>query len=64
MWLVAVVGLCVVECEHCVLAPYNAKPHNCNQPHPAPLAQTPYAAIRGLCSPDDGHNDARNTLRQ
>jgi len=47
-----------------VLAPYNATPHNCNQPHPALPAQTPYAVIHGLCCPDDGHNDARNLLRQ
>jgi len=60
MWLVAVVGRCVVGCEHCegycstlvgcehcagycstftVLAPYNAAPHNRNQPHPAEPAQ-------------------------
>jgi len=25
---------------------------------------TPYAVIHGLCSPEDGHNDARNMLRQ
>jgi len=35
MWLVAVVGRCVVGCEHCggycsVLAPYNTAPHNRN----------------------------------
>ena len=34
MWLVAVVGRCVVGCEHC----------------------------EGYC-PEDGHNDARNMLR-
>jgi len=52
MWLVAVVGRCVVGCEHCegycstnrvmnftVLAPYNAAPHNRYQPHPAEPAQ-------------------------
>jgi len=43
---------------------YNATPHNCNQPHPVLPAQTPYAVIHGLCSPGDGHNDARNMLRQ
>jgi len=31
---------------------------------PLVTAQTPYAVIHGLCSPDDGHNDARNMLRQ
>ena len=42
MWLVAVVGHCVVGCEHCevpvrltVLTSYNAAPHNRYQPHPA-----------------------------
>ena len=35
MWLVAVVGRCVVGCEHCVLTSYNAAPHNRYQPHPA-----------------------------
>jgi len=42
MWLEAVVGCCVVGCEHCevtvtfkVLASYNAAPHNRYQPHPA-----------------------------
>jgi hypothetical protein len=25
---------------------------------------TPYAVTRGLCSPEDGYNDARNMLRQ
>ena len=43
MWLVAVVGRCVVGCEHCEgycsLAPYNAAPHNRYQPHPAEPAQ-------------------------
>ena len=24
---------------------------------------TPYAVTHGLCSPEDGHNDARNMLR-
>ena len=26
--------------------------------------RTPYAVTHGLCSPEDGHNDARNMLRQ
>ena len=49
MWLVAVVGRCVVGCEHCegycrtvtftVLTPYKAAPHNRYQPHPAEPAQ-------------------------
>jgi len=47
MWLVVVVGRCVVGCSHCegycstftVLAPYNAVPHNHYQPHWAEPAQ-------------------------
>ena len=27
-------------------------------------SSTPYAVTHGLCSPEDGHNDARNMLRQ
>ena len=45
MWLVAVVGRCVIGCEYC-------------------QRSTPYAVTHGLCSPEDGHNDARNMLRQ
>jgi len=50
MWLVVVVGRCVVGCEHCeaycstsftVLASYKAAPHNRYQPHPAEPAQHP-----------------------
>jgi len=36
MWLVAVVGRCVVGCEH---TSYNTAPHNRYQPHPAEQAQ-------------------------
>ena len=43
MWLVAVVGRCVVGCEHhggyCLTQCYNAAPHNRYQPHPAEPAQ-------------------------
>jgi len=47
MWLVAVVGRCLVGCEHCegrtvtftVLTPYKAAPHKRYQPHPAEAAQ-------------------------
>jgi len=47
MWLVAVVGCCLVGCEHCegycstftVLTPYKAAPHNRYQPHPAETSQ-------------------------
>jgi len=44
MWLVAVVGRCVVGCERC-----------------EGYCRT---VTHGLCSPEDGHNDARNMLRQ
>ena len=50
MWLVAVVGRCVVRCEQCS--------------HLTTQCRTPYAVTHGLCSPEDGHNDARNMLRQ
>jgi len=53
MWLVAVVGRCLVGCEHCegygstVFAPHNAAPLNRYQPHPAEPAQhTTYSNIR------------------
>jgi len=52
MWLVAVVGHCVVGCEHCEgLASYNAAPHNRYQPHPAEPAQhTARSNTRSLSS--------------
>jgi len=52
LWLVAVVGRCLVWCEHCegfftVLAPYNAAPHNRYQPQPAePTQHTTCSNIR------------------
>ena len=70
MWLVAVVGCCVVGCEHCggycsqcshptMQCPKTATNHiQQNQ------RSTSYAVTHGLCSPEDGHNDARNMLRQ
>jgi len=82
MWLVAVVGRCVVECEHCegytvltvkvtvrtvtftVDASYNAALHNRYQPHPAEPAQHTTCSNTRSCSREDGHNDARNMLRQ
>ena len=45
MWLVAVLGRCVVGCEQ-------------------KQRSTPYTVTHGLCSTEDGHNDARNMLRQ
>ena len=72
MWLVVVVGHCLVGCEHCegycstftVLATYNAAPHIRYQPHPAEPAHYTICSNAGLCSPEDGHNNARNMLRQ
>ena len=46
-----------------VLAPYNAAPHNRYQPHPAEPAQHTTCSNTS-CSPEDGHNVARNMLRQ
>ena len=48
MWLVAVVGRC------------NAATNHIQQNQ----RSTQYAVTHGLCSPEDGHNDARNMLRQ
>ena len=46
-----------------VLAPYNAVPHNCYQPHPAEPAQHTTCSNTSW-SPEDGHNNARNMLRK
>jgi len=54
MWLVAVVGRCVVG------ASTTATNHIIQQYQ----RSTPHAVTHGLCSPEDGHNDARNMLRQ
>jgi len=42
----------------------NAAPHSRYQPHPAEQVQHTAHSTHGLCSPEDGHNDARNMLRQ
>jgi hypothetical protein len=49
MWLVAVVGRCPTTATNHILQ---------NQ------RSTLYAVAHGLCSPEDGHNDAQNMLRQ
>ena len=46
------------------LAPYNAASHNRYQPHPAEPAQHTTCSNTRSCSPEDGHNDARNMLRK
>jgi len=51
MWLVAVVGRCA--------APTIATNHTQQNQH-----GTPYAVTHGIPSPEDGHNDARNMLRE
>ena len=56
-------GRCVVGCEHCshptTQRPTTATNHiQQNQP------STPNAVTQDLRSPEDGHNDARNMLRQ
>ena len=67
MWLVAVVGHCVVGCEHC--EGYCSTLHSaCILQRSAPTTgtdhiqqnqrSTPYAVTHVLCSPEDGHNDA------
>jgi len=47
-----------------LLAPYNAAPHNRYQPHPAEPAQHTTCSNTRSWSPEDGHNDDRNMLRQ
>ena len=66
MWCAALVLLDVVgsgcSVTFTVLAPYKAAPHNRYQPHPAEPAQHTTCSNTS-CSPEDGHNDARNMLR-
>ena len=63
MWLVAVVGRCVVGCEHCSHAT-RQRPTTATNHIQQNQRSTPYAVTHGLCSPEVGHNDARNMLRQ
>jgi len=60
MWLVAVVGCCVVGCEHCEGYCSTTTTNHIHQNQ----RSTPHAVTHGLCSPEDGHNDAQNMLRQ
>jgi len=57
------VRLCRTE-TFTVLTSYNAAPHNRHQLHPAEPEQYSQMQQHGLCSPEDGHNDARNKLKQ
>ena len=60
MWLVAVVGRCVVGCSH----PTRQRPTTATNHIQQNQRSIPHAVTHGLCSPEDGHNDARNMLRQ
>jgi len=62
MRLVAIVGRCVVGCEQCS-HPTTQRPTIATNHIQQNQNNTPNAVI-GLCSPEDGHNDARNMLRQ
>jgi len=42
---------------------HNTAPHNHNQPQLAQPVQNTICGSTRSCSPDDGHNDARNMLR-
>ena len=71
MWLVAVVGRCVVGWEHTLALcarvcshPTTQRPTTATNHIHQNQRSTPYAVTHGLCSPEDGHNDARNMLRQ
>jgi hypothetical protein len=63
MWLVAVVGRCVVGCEQCS-HPTTQHPTTVINHTQQNQSSTPYAVTHGLCSPEDGHNDTWNMLRQ
>ena len=63
MWLVAVVGRYVVGCEQCS-RPTTQRPTTATNHIQQNQSSVPYAVTLGLCSPEDGHNDARNMLRQ
>ena len=54
------VGRCVVGCEH----PTTQRPTTATNHIQQNQRSTPHAVTHGLCSPEDGHNDARNMLRQ
>jgi len=69
MWCAALVLLevvgsgCVVGCEHCS-HPTRQRPTTAPNHIQQNQRSTPHAVTHGLCSPEDGHNDARNMLRQ
>ena len=73
--LAVVVWSCILSCVHCVKVTvqnsnlhtvhtaHDADPHNYSQPQPAQPVQNTICGSTRSCSPDDGHNDARNMLR-
>jgi hypothetical protein len=63
MWFVAVVGSCIVGCEHCS-HPTMQRPTTATNHIQQNQRSTPYAVTQGPFSPVDGHNDAQNMLRQ
>jgi len=70
--LVAVVGRCIVACKHCECYcstsqcshPTTQRPTTATNHIKQNQRSTPHAVTQVLCSPEDGHNDARNMLRQ
>ena len=54
---------CVVGCEH-RSHPTTQRPTTATNHIQQNQRFTPHAVTHGLCSPEDGHNDARNMLRQ
>jgi len=63
MWLIAVVGRCLVGCEH-GSHPTTQRPTTATNHIQQNQRGKPYAVTYGLCSPEDGHTDGRNMLRQ
>jgi len=56
-----IINFCLnMQCSH----PTTQRPTTATNPIQQNQRSTPYAVTRGLCSPEDGYNDARNMLRQ
>ena len=58
--LAVVVWRWVVSCVHCA---HSLRPSS-TQPQPAQSVQSTIRSSTQSCAPDDGHNDARNMLRE
>jgi len=54
---------CVTAYEHCSY-PTTQRPTTATNHIQQNQRSTPYAVTHGLCSPEDGHNDTRNMMRQ